>query len=208
MTARRTLSRNCGRSTQALWAVSQHTLLAFAGAVHTMSTLGVAGVHAGCCIAPTHSPISVSYALMKYSRSGFKTLNLSVQIVSSSLFLSGRLHRVEVRTWFHTMSSCRVPPFALLTTHYFYVDGIKPFWLFTLNEEEAHLCPIRALANWIGVSRLNRGYLFRRIWSGDCVGDDDKPMVRALHFVMERVLTVFSRPPIHFSKCSGTTYLT
>jgi hypothetical protein len=46
-------------------------------------------------------------------------------------------------------------------------------------EDEAHLCPIRALAEWVKVSRINKGYLFRRIWSGDRVADLDKntPMV-------------------------------
>ena len=48
-----------------------------------------------------------------------------------------------------------------------------------LAEDEAHLCPIRALAEWVQVSGINKGYLFRRIWSGDRVADLDKntPMV-------------------------------
>ena len=48
-----------------------------------------------------------------------------------------------------------------------------------LTEDEAHLCPIRALAEWVQVSGINKGYLFRRIWSGDRVADLDKntPMV-------------------------------
>jgi hypothetical protein len=48
-----------------------------------------------------------------------------------------------------------------------------------LKEDEAHLCPIRALAEWVQVSGINKGYLFRRIWSGDRVADLDKntPMV-------------------------------
>jgi hypothetical protein len=46
-------------------------------------------------------------------------------------------------------------------------------------EDQAHLCPIRALAEWVKVSGINKGYLFRRIWSGDRVADLDKntPMV-------------------------------
>ena len=60
--------------------------------------------------------------------------------------------------------------------------GIKPFYLHMQAEDEAHLCPIRALAEWVQVSRINKGYLFRRIWSGDRVADLDKntPMV-SLH---------------------------
>ena len=57
--------------------------------------------------------------------------------------------------------------------------GIKPFYLHMLTEDEAHLCPIRALAEWVQVSGINKGYLFCRIWSGDRVADLDKntPMV-------------------------------
>jgi hypothetical protein len=42
------------------------------------------------------------------------------------------------------------------------------------EEDEAHLCPIRALAEWVQVSGINKGYLFRRIWSGDRIADLDK----------------------------------
>ena len=46
-------------------------------------------------------------------------------------------------------------------------------------DDQAHLCPVRALAEWVQVSGINKGYLFRRIWSGDHVADLDKntPMV-------------------------------
>ena len=46
-------------------------------------------------------------------------------------------------------------------------------------EDQAHVCPIRALAEWVQVSGINKGYLFRRIWSGDRVADLEKntPMV-------------------------------
>ena len=57
--------------------------------------------------------------------------------------------------------------------------GIKPFYLHMQAEEQAHLCPIRALAEWVQISSINKGYLFRRIWSGDRVADLEKntPMV-------------------------------
>ena len=57
--------------------------------------------------------------------------------------------------------------------------GIKPFYLHMQKEDQEHVCPIRALAEWIEVSSINKGYLFRRIWSGDRVADLDKntPMV-------------------------------
>jgi hypothetical protein len=56
------------------------------------------------------------------------------------------------------------------------VTDIKPFYLHLQPEEEAHLCPIRALAEWLKVSGIDKGYLFQRMWSGDRVADLDKNM--------------------------------
>jgi hypothetical protein len=40
------------------------------------------------------------------------------------------------------------------------------------------------LAEWVQVSGINKGYLFRKIWSGDRVTDLDKntPMVSFMSF--------------------------
>nr|GAT49007.1 predicted protein [Mycena chlorophos] len=38
--------------------------------------------------------------------------------------------------------------------------GIKPFVLYAFPEEEAHLCPVRALAHWLNFSGIKSGYLF------------------------------------------------
>ncbi|KAK6996071.1 hypothetical protein R3P38DRAFT_2566244 [Favolaschia claudopus] len=45
--------------------------------------------------------------------------------------------------------------------------GVKPFYLHLFPPHLAHLCPIRALANWIHVSDIEDGFLFRKIVSGD-----------------------------------------
>jgi hypothetical protein len=60
---------------------------------------------------------------------------------------------------------------------------IKPFYLYLLPVDQAHLCPVRAIAEWLEVSGIKRGYLFRRIYSGDRIADLDKdtPMVGMLH---------------------------
>ncbi|KAI9568252.1 hypothetical protein HD554DRAFT_2022557, partial [Boletus coccyginus] len=57
---------------------------------------------------------------------------------------------------------------------------IKPFFLYTLHESEAHLCAVRALARWIAASRIRSGYLFRRVTSGDRVTVANAPMVCTL----------------------------
>jgi hypothetical protein len=74
--------------------------------------------------------------------------------------------------------------------------GIKPFYLHMQAEDQAHLCPVRALAEWIKVSCIKEGYLFRRIWSGDHVADLDKntPMV-SLNELLLLVMRSCLSPP-------------
>jgi hypothetical protein len=46
---------------------------------------------------------------------------------------------------------------------------IRPFYLHMMPEEDAHLCPVMAVANWINASGITQGYLFCRMASGDRV---------------------------------------
>jgi len=62
-----------------------------------------------------------------------------------------------------------------LTQHHH--PEIKPFVLHALPAEEAHLCPIRALAEWLEASNIKQGYLFRKISSGDRVLEANCPIV-------------------------------
>ncbi|KAH9007917.1 hypothetical protein EDB85DRAFT_1866007, partial [Lactarius pseudohatsudake] len=57
---------------------------------------------------------------------------------------------------------------------------IKPFVLHKLPIPMAHLCPVRAYAEWVQVSRIKDGYVFRRLASGDRISENNHPMVRAL----------------------------
>ncbi|KAF8806495.1 hypothetical protein BYT27DRAFT_7293828 [Phlegmacium glaucopus] len=43
-------------------------------------------------------------------------------------------------------------------------------------EHESHLCPVRAVADWLEASRISTGYLFRRMASGDRPSQKDTPM--------------------------------
>ncbi|KAI9446961.1 hypothetical protein BJY52DRAFT_1126212, partial [Lactarius psammicola] len=85
---------------------------------------------------------------------------------------------------------------------------IKPFVLHKLPESMAHLCPVRAYAAWIGVSQIDRGFVFRRLASGDRVSGNDQPMVR---FASEKRSSstpygplTCRRQPSPSSKCSAT----
>lgn len=56
---------------------------------------------------------------------------------------------------------------------------IKPFVLPKLPEEMAHLCPVRAYADWVAVSEINEGYVFRKLGAGGRpVQNKGTPMVR------------------------------
>jgi hypothetical protein len=55
--------------------------------------------------------------------------------------------------------------------------GIKPFVLWRLDDDEKHLCPVRALAAWLEASGIGEGYLFRALASGDRVSSRDSPIV-------------------------------
>lgn len=58
--------------------------------------------------------------------------------------------------------------------------GCKPFTLWRLDNDEAHLCPVRAVARWIKISGITSGYLFRPIDVMDRVGNSpDKHLVRS-----------------------------
>ncbi|KAH9482203.1 hypothetical protein JR316_0004298 [Psilocybe cubensis] len=58
------------------------------------------------------------------------------------------------------------------------IRRIKPFYLRLLAENEAHLCPVRAMANWLDASEITDGYIFRKIASGDRPSADNIPMRR------------------------------
>lgn len=49
-----------------------------------------------------------------------------------------------------------------------------------MPEEEAFLCPVRAMAEWIGASQITSGYVFRRMASGDRPSQRDSPMVKSI----------------------------
>jgi hypothetical protein len=56
---------------------------------------------------------------------------------------------------------------------------IKPFHLHLQLDNEAYLCPVRALADWLSVSEIKEGYLFRQMDVSDRV--TEKPMVSLHH---------------------------
>ena len=49
------------------------------------------------------------------------------------------------------------------------LSDVQPFDLHLQLEAEAYLCPVRALADWLRVSEIKKGYLFRKTDSSDRV---------------------------------------
>lgn len=67
---------------------------------------------------------------------------------------------------------------------------IKPFVLHMFPAEEAYLCPVRALADWLAASRITSGYVFRKMTS------DGRPVANDTAMVSLHNLLCFS-PPSH-----------
>jgi len=57
------------------------------------------------------------------------------------------------------------------------ITEIKPFVLHPLPPEEAHLCPFRAIGEWLQASGITTGYMFRRMASGERPSTQDSAMV-------------------------------
>ncbi|KAF9031579.1 hypothetical protein BJ165DRAFT_1358229 [Panaeolus papilionaceus] len=45
-----------------------------------------------------------------------------------------------------------------------------------MEDYDSHICPVRALANWISASQITEGFVFRRMMSGDRPNLSNKPM--------------------------------
>jgi hypothetical protein len=54
--------------------------------------------------------------------------------------------------------------------------------LYRLEEEDAHLCPVRALSDWIDAAEITDGYVFRKIGSGERPVESNTPMVSDFFF--------------------------
>ncbi|KAI0667790.1 hypothetical protein C8Q78DRAFT_1082069 [Trametes maxima] len=56
--------------------------------------------------------------------------------------------------------------------------GIKPFYLHRMPIEDAFMCPVRALARWIELTKAPPGYLFPPVRRGDKIGSSENHIVR------------------------------
>ncbi|KAK0217978.1 hypothetical protein IW262DRAFT_1560948 [Armillaria fumosa] len=90
---------------------------------------------------------------------------------------------------------------------------IPPFILRELPKDMAHLCPVRALVEWVNASEILHGYLFRRM------DKRDRPIVaKNTHMTAEAFLELFCNnlcdleiPPYaygtHSFRCGGCQWL-
>lgn len=66
---------------------------------------------------------------------------------------------------------------------------IPLFILRELPDDMAHLCPVRALAEWVGTSEILHGYLFHRMDKRDRpIVAKNTHMVRAPRFLITHVI--------------------
>lgn len=59
------------------------------------------------------------------------------------------------------------------------LSEIEPFVLKEMPPTMAHLCPVRALAEWLAETGIKTGYLFQKIGAHDRVIATNEPMVCA-----------------------------
>lgn len=57
------------------------------------------------------------------------------------------------------------------------LSEIEPFILKEMPSTMAHLCPVRALAEWLAEAHIKTGYLFRKVGAHDRVIATNEPMV-------------------------------
>ncbi|KAF9471373.1 hypothetical protein BDN70DRAFT_909371 [Pholiota conissans] len=70
--------------------------------------------------------------------------------------------------------------------------GILPFVLHPIPIEDAHLCPVRALCEWLHASRISSGYVFRKMTSGDRPSAEETSPMASCQY-----LSVGKRWPLH-----------
>ncbi|ESK85623.1 integrase family protein [Moniliophthora roreri MCA 2997] len=90
---------------------------------------------------------------------------------------------------------------------------IKPFYIKMFPEEYEHLCPVRALMEWIRVSRVKSGYICRKISKLDEVHDNRHEPMTSQQFLKgfwQNLLDVHVDPSSyggHSFRCGGCQWL-
>jgi hypothetical protein len=56
-----------------------------------------------------------------------------------------------------------------------------------LDDADAHLCPVRALADWINTTAIAEGYIFRKIGSGERPVAKDSAMVCLVAILLDQI---------------------
>lgn len=98
--------------------------------------------------------------------------------------------------------SFRNPSPFYLIAHY--LTDIKPFVLHRLPDYFQHLCPVRALCDWILASQLSSGYVFRKMLSGDRFSTTDVAMVSPLCYMTSTFMLISFRQASSSWSSSGT----
>jgi len=66
------------------------------------------------------------------------------------------------------------------------LDGdaeIQPFVLREFPPAMAHLCPVRAYSDWVKATKINEGYVFRKLGAGDRPSSDLNAAMTSEHFL-------------------------
>ncbi len=66
------------------------------------------------------------------------------------------------------------------------MPDVQPFYIYPLDEDEAHLCPVRAMAEWIKASDITSGFLFRKFTAQDCPSAHEDQAMVSLHELRQK----------------------
>ncbi|KAJ3858647.1 DNA breaking-rejoining enzyme [Lentinula novae-zelandiae] len=89
---------------------------------------------------------------------------------------------------------------------------IKPFILYEMPRQYAHLCPVRAFSKWLHFSWIRTGYLFRKFCQNDRIAEENKPMTSEQFLEMFRnnlidIGTDYFPYGTHSFRCGGCQWL-
>jgi hypothetical protein len=64
--------------------------------------------------------------------------------------------------------------------------GIQPFVLHLMPPQMRHLCAVRAYADWVKITRVDKGFVFRKLDKNDRIIETNEAMVRFNPSVIKR----------------------
>ena len=125
-----------------------------------------------------HAIYTLAFICLLRSDEVLKIHRQDIELVTKE---DGTVYMVLTLPFRKTHQDGRAFPFFLMPFSISFITlmpDIQPFYLYPLNDDEEHLCPVRAMAKWIDASQVTSGFMFRKFTAQDRPSDlEDAPMV-------------------------------